>query len=104
MSDDRNISVADVQTLSTRDGVASFFAALGYGTDTRPPQPTPAQPKLRTQDAADGYGRLSGPRLTGPDVASFADHQVGWRRPFRNRSDTSQWVPGVVSCHPAPPA
>ncbi len=38
MTDDRNISVADVQTLATRDGVAAFFAALGYSTDTRQPQ------------------------------------------------------------------
>ena len=38
MTDDRNISPADVQTLATRDGVAAFFAALGYGTDTRQPQ------------------------------------------------------------------
>ena len=38
MTDDRNISLADVQTLATRDGVAAFFAALGYGTDTRQPQ------------------------------------------------------------------
>ena len=38
MTDDRNISVADVQTLATRDGVAAFFAALGYRTDSRQPQ------------------------------------------------------------------
>ena len=38
MTEDRNISVADVQTLATRDDVAAFFAALGYGTDTRQPQ------------------------------------------------------------------
>ena len=38
MTDDRNISVADVQTLVTRDGVAAFFAALGYRTDSRQPQ------------------------------------------------------------------
>ena len=37
MTEDRNISVADVQTLATRDDVAAFFAALGYGTDTRQP-------------------------------------------------------------------
>ena len=35
MPDDKNISVADVQTLATRDGVAAFFAALGYQTDSR---------------------------------------------------------------------
>ena len=35
MVDDKNISVSDVQTLSTRDGVAAFFAALGYDTDSR---------------------------------------------------------------------
>ena len=38
MTDDRNISVADVQTLATRDDVAAFFAALGYRTDSRQPQ------------------------------------------------------------------
>ena len=38
MTDDRNISVADIQTLATRDGVAAFFAALGYRTDSRQPQ------------------------------------------------------------------
>ena len=38
MTDDRNITVADVQTLATRDGVAAFFAALGYRTDSRQPQ------------------------------------------------------------------
>ena len=35
MTDDRNISVADIQTLATRDDVAAFFAALGYRTDSR---------------------------------------------------------------------
>ena len=38
MTDDRNITVADLQTLATRDGVAAFFAALGYRTDSRQPQ------------------------------------------------------------------
>ena len=38
MTDDRNISVADVQALATRDGVAAFFASLGYRTDSRQPQ------------------------------------------------------------------
>ena len=38
MIEDKNISVADVQTLATRDGVAAFFAALGYRTDSRQPQ------------------------------------------------------------------
>ena len=38
MTDDRNLSASDVQTLATRDGVAAFFAALGYSTDTRQPQ------------------------------------------------------------------
>ena len=38
MTDDRNISVADVQTLATRDDVAAFFATLGYRTDNRQPQ------------------------------------------------------------------
>lgn len=35
MTEDRDISVADVQTLATQDGVAAFFAALGYRTDNR---------------------------------------------------------------------
>ena len=38
MTDDRNISVADIQTLSTRDDVVAFFAALGYRTDNRQTQ------------------------------------------------------------------
>ena len=38
MKDDNNVSTADVQTLATRDGVATFFAALGYHTDSRQPQ------------------------------------------------------------------
>ena len=38
MTDDRTITVADVQTLATRDGVAAFFSALGYRTDSRQPQ------------------------------------------------------------------
>ena len=38
MTEDKNISVADVQKLATRDGVAAFFAALGYRTDSRQPQ------------------------------------------------------------------
>ena len=38
MTDDKNISVSDIQTLATRDGVAAFFAALGYHTDSRQPQ------------------------------------------------------------------
>ena len=38
MTDDKNISTADVQTLATRDGVAAFFASLGYRTDGRQPQ------------------------------------------------------------------
>ena len=38
MTDDRNVSVADIQTLATRDGVAAFFAALGYRTDNRQTQ------------------------------------------------------------------
>ena len=42
MTDDKNISVADVQSLATRDGVAAFFAALGYRTDSRQPQSTAA--------------------------------------------------------------
>ncbi len=38
MTDDKNISTADVQTLATRDGVVAFFAALGYRTDSRQSQ------------------------------------------------------------------
>ena len=38
MTDDKNISTADIQTLATRDGVAAFFAALDYRTDGRQPQ------------------------------------------------------------------
>ena len=38
MTDDKNISTADIQTLATRDGVAGFLAALGYRTDSRQPQ------------------------------------------------------------------
>ena len=38
VTDDKNISTADVQTLATRDGVVAFFAALGYRTDSRQPQ------------------------------------------------------------------
>ena len=35
MTDDKDISVAEVQTLATRDGVIAFFASLGYRTDER---------------------------------------------------------------------
>ncbi len=38
MTDDRNLSVADVQALATKDGVSAFFAAMGYRTDSRQPQ------------------------------------------------------------------
>ena len=38
MTDDRDLSASDIQVLASRDGVASFFAALGYDTDTRLPQ------------------------------------------------------------------
>jgi len=38
LSSDKDLSVADVQSLSDRDSVAAFFAALGYATDTRLPQ------------------------------------------------------------------
>ena len=38
MADDKDISLADVQTLATRNGVAAFFAALGYRTDSRQAQ------------------------------------------------------------------
>lgn len=36
--DDKDLTPADVQALSARDGVASFFAHLGYRTDARLPQ------------------------------------------------------------------
>ena len=42
MTDDKNISTTDVQTLATRDEVVAFFAALGYRTDSRQPQSTSA--------------------------------------------------------------
>ena len=38
MTDDKNLSKSDVQSLTTRDGVVAFFAELGYGTDSRQPQ------------------------------------------------------------------
>ena len=38
MTDDKNISTAEVQALATREGVVGFFAALGYRTDSRQPQ------------------------------------------------------------------
>ncbi|MXY19946.1 MAG: N-6 DNA methylase [Dehalococcoidia bacterium] len=38
MTEDKDISTADVQTLSTRDSVSAFFATLGYRTDSRQPQ------------------------------------------------------------------
>lgn len=38
MSDDKDLSASDVQALSSRDGVVSLFASLGYGTDARLPQ------------------------------------------------------------------
>ena len=41
MTDDTDLSAANIQVLSSRDGVVSFFASLGYDTDTRLPQ-TPA--------------------------------------------------------------
>ena len=42
MTDDKNLSKSDVQTLSSRDGVAAFFATLGYHTGSRQPQNTSA--------------------------------------------------------------
>ena len=36
--DDKDLKPSDVQTLSSADGVASFFAGLGYDTDLRLPQ------------------------------------------------------------------
>ncbi len=41
MSDDRDLSSADIQMLANSDSVVSFFAHLGYNTDSRLPQ-TPA--------------------------------------------------------------
>ena len=38
MTDDRNLSKSDVQSLTSRDSVAAFFAGLGYQTDSRQPQ------------------------------------------------------------------
>ena len=38
MTNDKNISTAEVQALAARDGVVNFFAALGYRTDSRQPQ------------------------------------------------------------------
>ena len=38
MTDDKDISKAELQTLATRDGVAAFFAALSYRTDSRQTQ------------------------------------------------------------------
>lgn len=38
MTDDKNLSKADLQTLATRDGVVAFFASLGYRTDARQTQ------------------------------------------------------------------
>ena len=42
MTDDKNITASDVQTLASRDCVAAFFAGLGYRTDSRQPQSTAA--------------------------------------------------------------
>ena len=36
--DDKDLKPADIQTLASNDGVASFFATLGYDTDVRLPQ------------------------------------------------------------------
>ena len=36
--DDKDLKPSDVQTLSSDDGVASFFATLGYDVDSRLPQ------------------------------------------------------------------
>jgi len=38
MDTDRELTKADIQSLSSRDSVASFFAALGYRTEARLPQ------------------------------------------------------------------
>ena len=38
MTDDRNLSKSDVQSLTSRDSVSAFFAGLGYQTDSRQPQ------------------------------------------------------------------
>ena len=42
MTDDKNLSKSDIQTLATRDGVVAFFASLGYRTDARQAQSTVA--------------------------------------------------------------
>lgn len=38
MADDKNLSKSDIQTLTTRDGVAAFFATLDYRTGSGQPQ------------------------------------------------------------------
>ena len=38
MTEDKDLSSGDIQTLADRDGVISFFAGIGYQTDTRLPQ------------------------------------------------------------------
>src|SRR5688572_2628845 len=38
MSEDRDLSKNDIQGLSSIEGVVSFFASLGYDTNTRLPQ------------------------------------------------------------------
>ncbi|HEU0022837.1 MAG TPA: hypothetical protein VFR55_14370 [Dehalococcoidia bacterium] len=40
--DDKQLTTADIQALSNRDGVASFFASLGYATGVRLPQTSAA--------------------------------------------------------------
>ena len=42
MNDDKNLSTSEIQTLTSRDGVAAFFATLGYRTDSRQTQSTSA--------------------------------------------------------------
>jgi len=41
LAEDKGLSVSDIRSLSSRDGIASFFASLGYNTDARLTQ-TPA--------------------------------------------------------------
>jgi len=38
MTDDKDLTPSDIQVLSNRDALASFFAGLGYNTDARLPQ------------------------------------------------------------------
>ena len=48
---DTELGLPDVQTLSSADAVAAFFARLGYSTDTRTPQ-TPANLGITAEGTA----------------------------------------------------